>query len=210
MQRIEREDEPETLIDLIRHGMPVGGRRYRGHRDDPLSEEGWEQMWSAVGGNAPWHAVVTSPLARCEAFARSLGERHGLPVEVDPGFKEISFGDWEGRRIAEILAAAPEQVSAYWRDPVAHPPPGGEPLESFRERVAAALEAVAERHQGEHTLVVCHGGVIRTLLSHVLRMPLAAVLRIEVPNAGLTRLRMQRDVNGAPAPSLVFHARQSL
>ena len=36
----------DTVIDLIRHGEPVGGRRYRGHIDDPLSERGWQQMWS--------------------------------------------------------------------------------------------------------------------------------------------------------------------
>ena len=33
-----------TRIDLIRHGEPVGGRRYRGQIDDPLSEKGWKQM----------------------------------------------------------------------------------------------------------------------------------------------------------------------
>ena len=39
---------PPTLIDMIRHGEPVGGRRYRGQIDDPLSEKGWRQMWAAV------------------------------------------------------------------------------------------------------------------------------------------------------------------
>ena len=41
-----------TTIDLIRHGEPVGGRKYRGQTDDPLSEKGWEQMWKAVGDYA--------------------------------------------------------------------------------------------------------------------------------------------------------------
>ncbi len=40
-----------TKIDIIRHGEPIGGPRFRGHGvDDPLSEKGWEQMWNAVGG----------------------------------------------------------------------------------------------------------------------------------------------------------------
>jgi len=30
-----------TTIDLLRHGEPVGGKRYRGQIDDPLSEKGW-------------------------------------------------------------------------------------------------------------------------------------------------------------------------
>ena len=44
-------DFPVTTIDLIRHGEPVGGRRYRGGRmDDPLSEKGWAQMSGRGGG----------------------------------------------------------------------------------------------------------------------------------------------------------------
>ena len=41
---------PDTIVDLIRHGEPAGGQRYRGHRvDDPLTEKGWSQMWNSVG-----------------------------------------------------------------------------------------------------------------------------------------------------------------
>ena len=57
----------ETLIDLLRHGEPEGGRAYRGHSiDDPLSETGWQQMWAAVGYHKPWEQIVSSPLQRCQ------------------------------------------------------------------------------------------------------------------------------------------------
>ena len=40
----------ETIIDLLRHGEPLGGSRYRGNRiDDPLTEKGWRQMWRGIG-----------------------------------------------------------------------------------------------------------------------------------------------------------------
>lgn len=208
MQRI---DSPEmTLVDILRHGMPVGGRIYRGHRDDPLSEQGWRDMWQTVGDHCPWDVIVTSPLSRCRAFAEALAERHDRPLEIEEGFREIHFGDWEGRNVEEILAATPEQVAQYWRDPVACTPPGGEALADFRERVVRAWSGVAERHAGRHVLVVGHGGLTRMVLAAALAMPLEAVLRIEMPNAGLTRLRLQNDINGNPAPSLVFHARERL
>ena len=38
----------ETIIDLLRHGEPVGGRLLRGSQDDPLTEEGWSQMRASV------------------------------------------------------------------------------------------------------------------------------------------------------------------
>jgi len=199
-----------TFMDLIRHGMPVGGRRYRGHIDDPLSDQGWQQMRDAVGDACPWDVIVTSPLRRCADFAHALGEGCGCPVEVEPGITEISFGDWEGRHVQEILDEDPGQVERYWQDPVANTPPGGESLSNFRDRCVNSWQAIGERHQGSHVLVVAHGGLIRTLMTHVLEMPLHAVLRLEVPNAGLTRVRLQDDINGNPAPSLVFHARERL
>ena len=66
-------DRTETVIDLLRHGESIGGRRYRGQQDDALSELGWEQMWQSVGGHDAWQQIVTSPLQRCHTFATALG-----------------------------------------------------------------------------------------------------------------------------------------
>lgn len=82
-----------TLVDFLRHGEPVGGRRYRGDgADDPLSDKGWQQMWDAVGDSAPWTHIVTSPMQRCHAFAKALQEHYELPVEVDTRFREVGLG----------------------------------------------------------------------------------------------------------------------
>ena len=75
-----------TVIDLIRHGEPEGGVRIRGSRDDPLSDIGWSQMWSAVGQAKPWHEIVSSPLSRCAAFARELGSPLELSVHEEHRF----------------------------------------------------------------------------------------------------------------------------
>ncbi len=51
-----------TLVDLMRHGEPVGGVRFRGNvTDDPLSNLGWSQMWDAVGDHHPWDQLISSP-----------------------------------------------------------------------------------------------------------------------------------------------------
>lgn len=208
MERIDA--HPATVVDLIRHGMPVGGPRYRGHRDDPLSEKGWAQMWAAVGDACPWDVIVTSPLTRCAAFARALAKRYSRPVEVEPGFKEIGFGVWEGQHVNDILRDTPRQMEDYWRDPLAHTPPGGESLDAFQTRVSAAWDAMIRRYYGRKLLIVSHDGVIRSTLVYLLKMPPRAVLQIEVPNACLTRIRVQPNVNGAPSPSLEFHGRRTL
>jgi alpha-ribazole phosphatase/probable phosphoglycerate mutase len=197
---------PETLIDLLRHGAPVGGRRYRGQRDDPLSEQGWSELWQAVGEHRPWQVIVSSPLARCRAFAEALGEKHALPFSEDARLKEVGFGVWEGRTAAELRDENPEQIKRFLNDPVGARPAGAEPLAEFCARVAAAFDDAVARHHGQHVLVVCHAGVIRAVLAHVLGLAPAALYRMQVDSAALTRIR----VPGETPPVVVFHNRHSL
>ena len=183
----------ETVVDLLRHGEPVGGRRYRGQLDDALSERGWEQMWQAIGDRNEWHQIVTSPLQRCHAFATALGERHGLPVQGEPRFAEVGFGEWEGKTRAELEALIPGQVSRFYQDPVSNRPPGAESLDDLALRQKWEFTAVLTAYRGQSVLVVAHAGVIRAILSQVLSMPSQAMYRINVANAGMTRLVTARD-----------------
>ncbi|MHB0974429.1 MAG: histidine phosphatase family protein [Thiobacillus sp.] len=189
-----------TTLDLLRHGEPVGGRKYRGQIDDPLSEKGWAQMHAAVGETAPWTRVVSSPLLRCRAFAETLAGRHGLPLAFDERLKEVGFGTWEGKSAAEIEQEAPGSLARFKADPVAARPEGAEPLADFHARVAAALDDLLAQHAGQHVLLVGHAGVIRMAFAWALHVPLEHAYRIEVASAGLTRLRF--DTGRA---SLIFH-----
>lgn len=194
-----------TTIDLLRHGEAVGGSKYRGQTDDPLSEQGWEQMRAAVGEHRPWDVISSSPLSRCRAFAEELAARHALPLELDERLMEIWFGAWEGRTAEDLLRDDPGILMRFWNDPLNNTPPGAETLANFRDRVEAAWRDLLARHRGRHVLVVCHAGVIRLCVARILDMPLDRLFRIQVPSAGLTRVRV--DVNGASTfPRLVFHA----
>ena len=106
----------EGFIDLLRHGQPEGGDRFRGLQDDPLSATGWQQMRAAVGDAAPWDGIVTSPLRRCAEFAAELAQRHELPLETEPRLHELAFGEWEGRAYSELQESEPEALQAFFRD----------------------------------------------------------------------------------------------
>jgi alpha-ribazole phosphatase len=189
-----------STLDLMRHGEPVGGRRYRGQIDDPLSEKGWAQMHAAVGDAVPWTHIVTSPLLRCSAFAEALTGRHGLPLVQDGRLKEVGFGEWEGKSAAEIEQAAPGSLARFKADPVNARPAGAEPLADFYARVAAALDDLLTQYAGQHVLLVGHAGVMRMALAWALQIPLERAYRIEVATASLTRLRFETG-----RASLVFH-----
>ena len=179
-----------TLIDLIRHGEPAGGRRYRGHGlDDPLTEKGWSQMWNAVGEFSAWQQIITSPMQRCQAFAHALGERHAIPVTVESRFKEVGFGAWEGLSHDEVKIARAAEYQAFLQDPVNCRPKGAEPLEDFIHRVGSAYQEATERHRNSHFLIVAHAGVMRALIAQTIHAPLIGLYRIKINNGGITRIR---------------------
>ncbi len=184
--------QADTTIELLRHGEPVGGSRFRGQVDDPLSERGWQQMHAAVAGRHDWQQLISSPLQRCQAFARRLAEQHDIPLAIEERFAEVGFGEWEGFTRAELEALIPGQVTRFYQDPVVHRPAGAEPLDTFVARVRDGFADLLAQYPGQSVLVVAHAGVIRAILATVLEMPPVAMYRINVANAGITRLRTDR------------------
>jgi alpha-ribazole phosphatase len=184
---------PGTVVDLIRHGEPVGGRRYRGNgTDDPLSELGWEQMWRAVGNRSPWHQVIASPLARCREFASALTGRHGLPLAVEPDLREVGMGSWEGQTPIAVRQNDPAGFEAFYRDPVNCRPAGAEPLGDLIERVGLAYDRAVAVHPGRQLLLVVHAGVMRALVGRILRADPERWYRIRIDYAGIVRIRHDR------------------
>lgn len=180
----------ETLIDLIRHGQPAGGHRYRGHNvDDPLTEKGWQQMWNAVGDYQAWDQIITSPLQRCRAFADELGKRHDISVQVHTQFKEVGFGIWEGLSHDEIKANQAEAHQAFLKDPVNCRPQGAEVLEDFIQRVGQAYDETMTQYQNKHCLIVAHAGVIRAVIAKIIQIEPVNLYRIKIDNGGITRIR---------------------
>lgn len=184
-------DEAEITIDLMRHGEPMGGARYRGCGiDDPLSPLGWEQMRRAIGEHCRWDQIISSPLRRCRSFACELAGRFGLPLAIEPELREIGMGTWEGRSYQEVRAQDPERFAAFRRDPAAVRPPGGEPLADFQRRVIGVYERQLQVYPGRRRLIICHAGVIRAILGHVLACPPERWSRLQIGHASISRIRL--------------------
>jgi probable phosphoglycerate mutase len=180
----------DTLVDLIRHGEPRGGRMIRGQAvDHPLGPLGWQQMRAAVGQEARWDQVIASPMARCREFACELAGRRGLPLAVEPELREIGMGAWEGLRPSELAAADPAGYADYLADPVDRRPPGGESLAAFLTRIAAAYDRQIAAYPGRRLLIVCHAGVSRAILGHLLQAAPLHWWRLRIDYAGVTRIR---------------------
>jgi len=193
-----------TTIDLMRHGEPQGGVLLRGSTDHSLTETGWSQMRGAVAGRSGWSRIISSPLSRCRAFAEELAQQRGLQLHINHSLSEIHFGEWEGRSVEDVQQTEPEELAAFWVDPLNNTPPGAEPLSDFRQRVLSAWTDLIKQHRGEHVLVTAHGGVNRIIMAEVLGMPLANLFRIEVPYACLPRIVVDQ-FDGQTSARLVSH-----
>lgn len=178
------------IVDLLRHGETERGGGFRGRIDDALTASGWSQMRAAVPEVANWHAVVSSPLQRCAAFAEELAGRHGLPLRLESDLRELDFGAWEGRTAAELWAHDADALGRFWADPYAFTPPQGEPLIDFETRVLDAVERLHRRFAGRHLLLVTHGGVMRLLLARARGLQRGDLLQVEVGHGALYRLRV--------------------
>jgi len=198
-----------TKIYLIRHGETEGAesRRYKGHIDVPLSENGIEQIKRVSeylfkntdtppipplvrGGNGGVDAVYCSDLSRAKKSAEIIAGPHGLKPVIVKGLKERSFGVWEGMSFDEIKMRWPDAFNAWAANPLKFSPMDGESTLDVRDRGMKAFNEIAEKHDGQNIAIVSHGGVIRVILCELLGIPLENIFRIEQDFAALNVIEM--------------------
>ena len=164
-------------------------------------------MAKAIGALPELNAsrIISSPLRRCLDFAQELGDQQQITVTVAPTFGEIHFGDWEGALTDEIFKQSPKAVEAFWSDPLQNPPPNGETMEQFKERVIEGWETLISDRKGKHSLVITHGGVIRMILANLLQMPMRPLSYLSVPHACMSRISIYHSAGHPDWPQLSWH-----
>jgi alpha-ribazole phosphatase len=186
----------ETRFWLIRHALVEENARaiLYGIMDVPLCETTLlEQapMYRALAERLPRPAVwKVTPLSRTRRTAEAIfaaGYPHADP-EVEPDLIEQSLGEWQGLPHAELPALLTMPKHAFWPLAGHERPPGGETMAEVVERVGAALERLAVRHDGEDVVIVSHGGSIRAAVAHCLGVGPDNALHLSIQNLSLTRL----------------------
>jgi len=172
-------------LDLLRHGETERGGGFRGSLDDALTPAGWAALETAVTGQGPWDAIVTSPLQRCAAFAAVLADRLSLPLLTVPDLRELHFGAWEGLSAAELMVDQADALGRFWEDPFSFTPPGGEPLAAFCARINGAVGLLQANYTGQRLLVISHAGVMRVLLAQARGLPPGELLQVVVGHGEL-------------------------
>ena len=152
-----------TLLALLRHGETEWSRekRIQGRTDVSLSAGGRDAL---AGRRVPSEfdhlRVVSSPLRRCVETALLLGLRE---AELEPRLAEMSWGQWEGRRLSELRAELGAAMVVNEARGFDFTPPQGESPRQVLVRVNTWLAEIAAA--AAPTLAICHRGVIRVVFA---------------------------------------------
>ena len=208
---------------LIRHGDPD-------YANDCLTEKGRRQAVLLAEALAVVHVdlIFASPMGRAQLTARPAAERKKLPVTTLPWLHELD-GNYDGnlwswnQRGADAFREATPMSLENWHEQV----PYGEHMipvaaelyrhfDRFMEERGYRREGqryrVLEGASRETVFFFCHAGLILTLLSHLLHIPLPVAytqfgcdptgrttLRFEEEDAcGVFRLECLNDMSHAP------------
>ena len=148
---------------LLRHAPTSWNEagRLQGLTDTPLSAAGEAaaRRWRLPVPADRWRRLA-SPLARARRTAELI--RPAAAVTIESRLREMSFGDWEGRTLAELRATGAAFVEAEHKG-LDFQPPGGESPRAAMARLGGWTAEIARA--GEPVVAVAHKAVIRALLA---------------------------------------------
>jgi probable phosphomutase (TIGR03848 family) len=189
-----------TLI-LVRHGRSTANTAGVLAGRTPgvaLDERGAEQAAALPGRLAglPLAAAVSSPLQRClETLRPLLAARPELELHTEERISECDYGDWSGRKLAELTDEP--LMEAVQQHPSSAAFPGGESMRAMQTRAAEAVRewnARVERDHGADAvyLMCSHGDIIKSLVADALGLHLDLFQRISVEPCSITAIRYTR------------------
>jgi broad specificity phosphatase PhoE len=176
----------------VRHGATEWSqaRRFAGSRDIPVTAHGRlqaEAVAQALAGTSA-AAVYSSPLERARTSAEVIAKPHRLEPVIEPAFREMAFGAWEGLSRDEWATRFPAEAEGWASRPHLVTPPQGESLTAVDARVRGAVARLIEQHRGETVILVSHAMVLRLIVLAALGLGPERVWSVDASPAGITEI----------------------
>nr|WP_137618070.1 histidine phosphatase family protein [Enterococcus xiangfangensis] len=195
--------ENVTQFYFVRHGKTVinaEGRFNGGSVDSPLNPSGiaaTKRMAQHLK-TVSFDLALTSPQMRAQTTAKIVLEESLNPpaLTIIEDLREMHLGDWDGKNIAQITAAYPEELKNYRTHPELFNAEKihAEAYSSLIARSTKVIKEVTETHPTDKVLVVSHGILLMALLNTLKGVPLAKIRESGiVDNSSLTILNHSKD-----------------
>ena len=190
---------PPTKLYLLRHGEveTCYHRIFGGRIDMELSPRGHQQAraLAAYLGGTHFNAIYASPMKRAQQTLAPLAENHLVTAVTLADLREVDFGEWTGLSWQQVherfKVAAFDWLAMLDKAAI----PGAESAAQFRARVEPCLQKILHDCCGQTVAVVCHGGVIRMLLSILLELPITKLAGFDIEYASATIVECEAHKN---------------
>ena len=185
-----------TTVLLVRHGQTtttgsILPGRAKGLHLAPVGQEQAARAAERIASIGDIAAVYASPLERTRETAAPIAKRVGLKVSVARGLIEADFGDWTGRKLADLMKL-PE-----WRKVQSSPStfrfPKGESFPEMQSRIVGAVDQLVAKHPGQRIVVVSHADPIKAIVAHASGIHLDLFQRIVISPCSISPLVLGGD-----------------
>ena len=175
-----------TSYWFVRHG-PTHAKGFCGHLDLPADLSDVAQI-ARLKAYLPLDSkILSSDLSRARETAKAIWKGQEWLPEA-PAFREMDFGDWDGRNFEDIEESDPALWHAFWGTPGKVAPPNGESFDQLTARIEAGISTLHQHGPHGHIIIVAHFAAILAALKHATGMPTASVFSFKINNFSVTRL----------------------
>ncbi len=172
---------------LIRHGESELNKEgiFFGQLDPNLTEKGREQGAKArkILKGIEYEKIYTSPLKRALETAEIININQKELIFEDR-LKELNFGILEGMTYDEILKKYPKEAKKLEEEWQTYNYQTGESLLELQKRVIDFIKSIDLG--GKNIILVCHWGVINSILSYYFSKDLNGYWKYSPNYAGIT------------------------
>jgi glucosyl-3-phosphoglycerate phosphatase len=163
---------PARRVLLVRHGQTEHNAAgvWQGQLDTPLSDAGLEQARAAGRAIAAYRPsrVVASDLSRAAVTAQHVAEAAGVELTLDPRWREIHVGQWQGLHTAEVRQGYADLLEQMDLEDVRRGVDGETLAEVGRRAGESLRELLDALGQEECVVVVAHGVSTRAAIADLL------------------------------------------
>jgi broad specificity phosphatase PhoE len=184
-------------IYFLRHGETDYSQTgsYCGDLDVELTPEGIQmaEAFATTYRSLNWEAAYVSPMKRTIATAKPVCDAVGLEMQIRPGLKEISYGEWEGKTPEFVKQNYSEDYMHWLAEPAWNPPTGGETAVQIASRASLVVAEIEETYSSGNVLVVSHKATLRIILCSLMGIDLGRYRdRINILTASLSIVKFDR------------------
>lgn len=186
-----------STIYIVRHGESQSNvdEILAGHYDSPLTPTGENQAreTARILHDVKFDAVFSSDLVRAKRTAEIIVLEKKLAVTATKVLRERSYGIYENKPYTKINSAIAKLLVKYKHlnedERNLIPLSGGvETIQNVISRFITFLRVVSIGYSGKTILIVCHGGLMRSLLIHLGFATFKTLPPGSISNAGYIKL----------------------